>query len=360
MTGGERDGGRVPRDRGIDATLRMAVEGYEFISRGCRRHRSDVFETRLLLQRTICMRGAEAARLFYDTERFQRSGATPARVQKTLFGQGGVQGLDGDAHRRRKGLFMSLMTLEAISDLTTMFVERLRDEIDRWQHAHSVVVHDRMGRILCEAVCAWTGVPLDESELQRRVDDLRAMIESPAKVGPAHWRGRVARKRAERWVGGIVEQVRGGSLQPPEGRGLHAVAWHRDAAGELLDTHAAAVELLNVVRPTVAIDRFVTFAALALHDHPEWRERLRDGGDDVCERFVQEVRRFYPFFPATAARVRRPFDWDGVHFEPGRRVLLDLFGTDQDPRVWEHPRRFDPDRFRLERQPVRLHPARRR
>ena len=31
----------------------------------------------------------------------------------------------------------------------------------------------------------------------------------------------------------------------------------------------AAVELLNVLRPTVAVDRFIVFAALALHRHPE-------------------------------------------------------------------------------------------
>ena len=30
------------------------------------------------------MRGAEAARLFYDTERFQRSGATPAQNLRLL------------------------------------------------------------------------------------------------------------------------------------------------------------------------------------------------------------------------------------------------------------------------------------
>lgn len=120
----------------------------------------------------------------------------------------------------------------------------------------------------------------------------------------------------------------------------------RDAGGRLLDTHVAAVELLNVLRPTVAIDRFVTFAALALHDHPEWRARVRDGDDDTVERFVQEVRRFYPFFPVVAARVRQAFDWNGVHFPQGRLVLLDLFGTNQDPTVWAHPRRFDADRFR--------------
>jgi len=69
------------------------------------------------------------------------------------------------------------------------------------------------------------------------------------------------------------------------------------------------------------------------------------GGQEV-ELFVQEVRRFYPFFPLQGARVRTPFDWQGVHFPVGRRVLLDLYGTDHHPQLWEKPDRFDPDRFR--------------
>ena len=32
-------------------------------------------------------------------------------------------------------------------------------------------------------------------------------------------------------------------------------------------------------------------------------------------------------------------------FPLGRRVLLDLYGTNHDPRVWKHPLRFDPERF---------------
>jgi hypothetical protein len=42
------------------------------------------FETRLLLQRTICLRGEDAAKVFYDQNRFYRKGAAPARMQKTL------------------------------------------------------------------------------------------------------------------------------------------------------------------------------------------------------------------------------------------------------------------------------------
>src|SRR3546814_10231988 len=64
-------------------------------------------------------------------------------------------------------------------------------------------------------------------------------------------------------------------------------------------------------RPTVAIARYVIFAALALHRRPDCRERLIAGSDAEREAFVQEVRRFFPFFPFVGGRVREGFDWRG-------------------------------------------------
>lgn len=49
------------------------------------------------------------------------------------------------------------------------------------------------------------------------------------------------------------------------------IAAHREPDGAPLDPRTAAVEVLNVVRPTVAVSWFVTFAAHALHRWPEHR-----------------------------------------------------------------------------------------
>jgi hypothetical protein len=176
-----------------------------------------------------------------------------------------------------------------------------------------VVLYDEVARVLMRAVCAWAGVPLAESDVARRTDDMHGMIEGPAAIGPRHWRGLLARARAERWMGQLVERERIGLMPVPADSALRVISEHRDAQGRLLPRRIAAVELLNVLRPTVAIDRFIVFAALALHEHPEWRERVR-AGEEVTENFVQEVRRYYPFFPLSAARVRRSFDWQGHHF----------------------------------------------
>lgn len=60
---------------------------------------------------------------------------------------------------------------------------------------------------------------------------------------------------------------------------------------------------------------------------------------------MHEVRRFYPFFPFVAARVRDDFEWRGYPFPRGRLVLLDVFGTHHDARIWDEPEAFRPERF---------------
>jgi fatty-acid peroxygenase len=335
----------MPRDRSPDSTLAFVRDGYLFVSRRCERYRSDIFETRLLLKRAICVRGRDAAEMFYDPDHFQRHGAAPTRAQKTLLGSGGVQSLDGVAHQHHKRLLMSLLTPEKARDLAQQVEREWRARLESWESARRVVLYDEVGSILCRAVCAWAGVPLPEPEVRQRTDDLRAMIEAPALVGPLYWRGRWSRHRSERWIARLVDGVRQGTLPAAEGSALRMISEYRDHQGRPLDRRMAAVAVLNILRPTVAADRFIAFVALALHEHPQWRERLR-AGEAPLEPFVHEVRRYYPFFPVAAAVVRQPFDWRGFHFPRGRRVVLDLYGTDHHPRLWPEPDQFRPDRFR--------------
>ena len=336
----------IPRDKNPDSTLALMSDPYGFISKRCRRYHSDLFETRLLLRKTICMTGPEAARLFYDPSRFVRSGAPPGRIEKTLFGQGGVQGLDDEAHRHRKRMFMSLMTPEQIRQLAETTADWWRTYARRWSSMDEVVLYDELHELLTRSVCTWAGVPLKESEVRRRARELTALFDYAGSVGPKHWWSRLARKRADRWIEGIIRQIRAGRLHPPEQTAAHAITWHRDLNGELLSPHVAAVEVLNVLRPTVAVAVYITFIAHALHEYPECRRKLEAGEVGYDELFVQEVRRFYPFFPSVIARSRDDFEWKGYHIPQGRRVVLDLYGTNHDLRTWNAPEEFRPERFR--------------
>ena len=329
-----------------DETLALLSEGYEFIPNRCEHHRSDLFETRLMLTRAVCMTGKEAAEVFYEPGRFTRKGALPQTTLRLLQDRGSVQVLDGEAHRWRKGMFMSLMSPEGIRRLNEGADDCWRARLGRWEGAHEVVLLGEVEEILCSAACAWAGVPLSESEARQRTREFAAMIDGAGSVGPRNWRGHILRRRTERWIRGIVGRVRAGELEAPEGSAAHAIAFHKGPDGEPLEEEVAAVELINVPRPVVAVARFVCFAALALHEHPECARELRTGGEGYLESFAQEVRRFYPFFPFVGGRVREEFDWRGRRFVKGAWVLLDLYGTNHDARVWHEPGVFMPDRFR--------------
>jgi fatty-acid peroxygenase len=176
------------------------------------------------------------------------------------------------------------------------------------------------------------------------------MVDGFGTLGPRHWRARRARHRCEAWLADLVRDVRCGRHTAPAGSALDVVSTHRDAGGALLEPRVAAVELLNVVRPTVAVSWFIAFAAHALHRWPACRDRLRAGDPAYTEAFVHEVRRFYPFAPFVGGRAARALTWGGEHVPAGAMVLLDIFGQNHHPELWPDPYRFDPDRF-LGRRP---------
>lgn len=294
-----------------DSTLAFLLRGYEFIGERCDRAGGDVAQARLLLRRAVLLRGRRAARLVYHPDLFERAGGLPLRAQRTLTGRGGVQGLDGNEHLDRKSMFVSLLDEVAVARLTELFVSELRDRLPGWERAGSVRLLDDCSEALCGAASRWLGLPADRGQVAPRTGALRAMIESGGRVGPAHWRGLLARRTAERVLSRHVRMLRLSDRN--SGSPLATVAFHTDADGRLLPERVAAVELLNLLRPIVAIARYVSLAAFALH---RWQltDALTAGDAGLRRSFAHEVRRFYPFFPAIAAvasarrRVRRSFD----------------------------------------------------
>jgi fatty-acid peroxygenase len=335
----------IPTRAFLDRTLALFLEGYTFTLNRYRRWGGRAFETRVLGRRTVFMAGRDAVRLFYDGSRIQQSRMVPRPIRRTLFGEGAVHFLEGEAHHHRKLMFLSLVTPDAVGSLAAAVDRRWEATADGWTGAGRIVLFDEAVQVLGSAVFDWAGIPPERAGAGRRARDLATIVDGFGSLGLRQVRARLARKRADSWARGLVADVRAGRLHPPAGSALAVICRHRDLRGRLLDEWVAATELLNVVRPTVAVAYFVVFTALAIHTHPEWRPRLATGDEAVLEAFAHEVRRFYPFAPALGARVRQEFTWLGHRFTPGRLVMLDIVGTDHDPAAWPDPDRFDPARF---------------
>lgn len=336
----------IPRATGPDNTIPLLREGYTFISSRCDAMQTDAFRTRLMLQPAVCVRGPQAAEMFYHPDRFTRKKAMPPTTLRLLQDMGSVQLQDGADHRHRKAMFMAMMTPDRLERIVEIADEEWSRHLLAWEHRASVVLFDEMREILCRTACRWAGVPLADSEVQERTREFGAMIENAGRADPRNWWAQVLRRRNERWAQGIIERARAGDIDAPDDAPLAIIASHRNAEGNLLDTEIAAIELINILRPTVAVARYIVFAAVALHHYPAARELVRSGNEAEIECVVQEVRRFYPFFPFVGGRVREPFEWRDHRFSEGDWVLLDLFGTNHDRRIWEDPDAFRPERFR--------------
>ncbi|SEQ15859.1 cytochrome P450 [Streptomyces radiopugnans] len=345
-----------------DSTLSLLARGYAWLPDRMRRTTGPLVRARLLGKPTVALRGPEAVRFVYDERHVRRGPALPEPVKSTLFGHGAVHTLDGEAHRVRKAMFLSLLkSPQNIAGLVGDATAAWDEAAARWAERERVVLFDEASRVLAGAVCRWAGVPLKEAEAESAARDLVAMVDGFATLGPRHWRARSARRRREAWLASLVEAVRDGSASVPEGSVVDVVARHVDADGERLDARTAAVEILNVLRPTVAVCWFVAFAAHALHRWPEHRARLaeeaRTGaghgfGGAYAEAFAHEVRRFYPFAPFIGGLAAADLTWRGEPVPRGALVLLDIHGQDHDPALWEDPYSFDPRRF-LDRPPER-------
>ncbi|MFC0542374.1 cytochrome P450 [Kutzneria chonburiensis] len=302
--------------------LRLLTGGYAWLPD--RRRRAPTYRTRLLGRRATCIGGVDAAKFFYNERHIRRHGALPGPVLSTLFGHGAVHTLDGAEHRTRKSMFLSVMGPDCVADLTAKAAEVWDETVPTWRR---VTLFDETSRILTRAVTDWAGISLPSNEIPAMAADQIAMVDGFATAGPRHFKARAARRRQEKWFAGVSEGF------------LYDVM-----SAHLRDPHTRAVELLNVIRPTVALSWFVTFAAHALHRWPKHRADLAAGGAYAVA-FAHEVRRFYPFAPFLGGLAVQDLAWDGERIPAGSMVLLDLYGHNHDPALFPDPYVFAPDRF---------------
>ena len=316
-----------------------------------------VVPVRMLGRPALLVGGPEGVRTFCDTTLVRRAGATPRFVGDVLFGRGAVHGLDDDAHRSRKELFVRALDVEAVERLT----EQVGGAWAAWTAtvgSAPVVTQDEAVRVIGRAVLGWAGLRMGDAEADRVAGWFADEVDGFGTAGPReNLRARRARHLGDRWARRLVVEERAGAAQAPPESALSLAAGWRDEDGALLPVEVAAVDLQNMIRPAVAVSRFVAFAALDLTREPSWAARLREehvngpahrpmgARGPLAAAVAREVRRRAPFVPLLAAVSRRDQLVLGERVDEGQRVLLDVVGTLRDPLSWKEPRAFDPSRF---------------
>jgi len=324
-----------------DLAVRLLREGYPAIDRDrAARREEPTYPTRLLGRRAVVLSGREGARLFYDESVVERSGVVPPPLARLLFGRGAVHGLDGDAHHQRKRMFLDLLTPGAVAPVACEAGDRLATALTR-PAGSEVRLFPTLVRAYGAAALGWIGADRSEEESARLSGWYADIVGGFGFAGPAYARAWHGRLRTDAWARRLVRQARSGRVPIRAGTPL-ATLVRSD-----LDEHTAAVEIGNMVRPTVAVSWLGVFAALELSSAPGLRPHLA-GSHGAGQRlsFAQEVRRATPFVPALLGRARRAASADGYDVRPGDLLVLDVRGINLDPGLHEQPLEFRPDRFR--------------
>ena len=104
----------------------------------------------------------------------------------------------------------------------------------------------------------------------------------------------------------------------------------------------------------------LTYALWALGCHREQQDRVaaevaalgerRLTSDDVPRldytvQVLNEALRLCPPAPVITRMVMQDFDVGGYRVEAGNGVMVGIYAMHRDPRLWDHPLAFDPDRF---------------
>ncbi|WP_139983777.1 cytochrome P450 [Nocardioides litoris] len=332
----------------MDLALRLRRDGYAALDRDRQaRGGGTTYASRLLARRAVVLGGEEGARVFYDESVVERKGAVPPPLGWLLFGRGAVHSLDGGRHRTRKAMFTGRLGPEQVAACAALARERLEASLPDWDGS-TADLHDRLAVAYGGAVLTWVGIDLDEDERRAWSRRYARIVGGFGFAGPRlyarAWRERTV---TDRWARRLVTAVRAGELAPPEGSVLATIA------ATDLDDSTAAVELGNVVRPTIAVAWLGVHAAAALAGLPPQERALlaETTAEDRRWAFAEEVRRTTPFVPALAGRVRRRTKHGGVDLRVGDFVVLDVRGIDLDERHYPDPTEFRADRF-AERRPT--------
>lgn len=328
-----------------DVTERLD-EGYLLFSTLREEANAPVVKARLLNKEVIAVYGQEAAEKFYDPNNFKREGAMPKLVLKTLFGEEGVQTMDGQSHEHRKTIFMNLMTSKRMEDYHQIVDKNLSEKLDQQQGEFDLF--DLSKDVLFRSICEWAGIDLSKipkEEVEQLADYQISMISSAVTNPATHIKGVENRKKSEKWAQSLIEDARIHPVANKEEVALYAFANATDEQGELLPINVAAVELLNVIRPTVALTVWIALMGHALFSRSDIYQRLRAEFTQLQDSFIQEMRRYYPFFPMLPAFATKDVEIDGYRIPKDSWVVLDLYGTNHDERSIESPEVFRISRY---------------
>jgi cytochrome P450 len=275
---------------------------------------------------------------------------------------------EGERWRRQRQQIQPAFSPERIQSYTETMTDCAGAAADGWRAGEQVAVDEEMRRVTVQVLARslfGTDITAHVETIAEAMDDIGARADGSLLVAlvppwvPTPWNRRA--ERGAEAIDGIIEEL---------------VAERRGEADEHDDLLSWLLEATEAgdLDPDTLRDQLVTFllaghetTSLALTytwyllaDHPEKRERLHgeldaelDGAPTMAdlpaleytEQVIRESMRVYPPVYRILRETGEPVDIGGYAFEEGTKLTLPQWNVHRDPRWWDDPEQFRPERW---------------
>ncbi len=286
---------------------------------------------------------------------------------------------EGERWRERRSVAGPAFAPDRIAGLAPIMADRAAATVDRWTDGERRDVEWEMTRLTLEIIVEATfGVELEPATARIVGNYLepigRRFEPDPRRALVPDWLPTPADRRFERSVSRL-EEVVDGLVARRRRRGIDAddadllALLLRARAEDRIDDRGIRDELMTMLlagHDTTAL--VLTYLFASLSDHPEVERRIHAEVDDVVgdgrpdatvlreiaelQRAIRESMRLYPPVYATFRQADCNGELAGYPIPEGSLVLLSQWATHRDPRWFDDPETFDPDRWREPSHPT--------
>jgi len=268
--------------------------------------------------------------------------------------------IDGAEHIEHRKLVMPPLHGERMRAYESIVEQETMREIETWPEARRFRTLEPFMRITLNAIIrAVFGADGDgplAAELRRAMPKmvaigarLGALPFLQRDLGPRSPWGQFVRQR-RRFEWGVNALIDAARRDPDLERREDVLALLCQACHESDGSPMTDAEIHDELATMLAAGHETTATTLAwaverLRRHPRVLAGLAEGGAELRTATIYELQRVRPVVPGTGRLVVKPFRLGPYLLEPGTAILISATLTHEDPRLFENPERFDPNRF---------------
>jgi cytochrome P450 len=268
----------------------------------------------------------------------------------------GLLNSEGEAHRERRRLVAPAFAHQRVSKYTAVMHEHAVAAQADWRDGERIDIAQAMMRLTLGIV----GRTLFDVDLLDRADTLGADITTlqtwvirqmrvPFRI-PALLQPAAALARLNDTIYGLIHDRRASGADKGDLLSMLLLSQDEETGRHLTDEQVRDEAMTLFVAGHETTAQAMAWSWYLLAKHPGHFERLRNEGMPYALQVMKESMRLYPPAFIVARTALRDISIGGFQIRKGEIVLIAPWLLHRDPRLFEDPPRFDPDRFLPDRE----------